>query len=784
MEVQSSHLQPELASSCSFTNHNAILLLFSPLDRYIGSLQRGTVRSFYLETHIWRPQESPPFAEGQSIVNRVIPLSSTGTCLSPRSRIKSGARPICPCTPLTSAILPEQPIHESLFPVSSNFAMEAPAVPVHAMVVDDAADEIQQTQLEQATQPLSQDGMPVPPPDNHLWGFLIPCNPAMARIDLYRKYPVVKVGRNSSKDVGNHVVLPGLKISNKHCEIKWDENDSRKSIITVADLSSNGTFINGEKIGKGRHGILKEGAEIAFGSAVPQSPDLAQQDYRYVFRLLAGGPPPTGLHAHYSITHELGKGAFATVMKAMSKETGHFYAIKMIQSNKLRAALTHGGSFASDGDQKPKPTEQFAREISILERLKHPNICQLKEVFFEEANISLVLEWVPGGDLLDYIMRRNGLPEEEVRYLTYQICDAMAYIHEQGIAHRDLKPENILLTTDVPPRVKVADFGLAKAVDSYTMLRTMCGTPAYLAPEVVCQEEQVGYQSVVDSWSVGVVVFCMITNTSPFVDPTNITDVKLQIKFRIVEWSVLKGLKASTECEDFIRKLLERHPERRMTLTDARNHPWLRGLNPNPGAQDLSMRSPSRDDMSMDEDQPSSQPDESSLNEAGSQRTGGRLVRRRQVIDEAAEKGESLPEPSQEMLRHAEQENAKYYTGTKQSRPNKRKVGEHFDESLTPMPEANEEDDEEQEEDIDENMSILSPLPVNTRAKRAKAQTGGDVNMSPAKATKGRGGGRGGKGSTRGKQAHAGMSEVPEEEGSKPRRSSRISQTPQKALGN
>lgn len=150
---------------------------------------------------------------------------------------------------------------------------------------------------------------------------------------------------------------------------------------------------------------MKEGAEIAFGTAVPQSAETAKEDYRkcqfrsfslepfltddstgYVFRLLAGGPPPSGLHAHYNIIHELGKGAFATVMKGLSIESGKFYAIKMIQSNKLRAALTHGVTMG--GPDRPRPTEQFAREISILERLQHPNICQLKEVFFEEANIS------------------------------------------------------------------------------------------------------------------------------------------------------------------------------------------------------------------------------------------------------------------------------------------------------------------------------------------------------------------------------------------------------------
>ncbi|KAK7677517.1 hypothetical protein QCA50_019523 [Cerrena zonata] len=667
--------------------------------------------------------------------------------------------------------------------------MQAPPVPGHAMAIDEAVDDFQATQIDQATQPLSQDGSPATPPDRELWGFLIPCNQTMARIDFFRKAPLVRLGRNGSKDVGNHVVLPGLKISNKHCEIKWDGNDSRKAIITVADYSSNGTFINGEKLGKGRHGVLKEGAEIAFGTAVPQVGEHSSEDYRYVFRLLAGGPPLLGLHAHYTIIHELGKGAFATVMKGLSKESGTFYAIKMIQSNKLRAALTHGSSMSHDG---PQPTEQFAREISILERLQHPNICQLKEVFFEEANISLVLEWVPGGDLLDYILTHGALTEIKTQRITFQVCDAMAYIHAQGIAHRDLKPENILLSTqdkNEDPIVKVADFGLAKAVDSYTMLRTMCGTPAYLAPEVVCQEEKEGYQSVVDSWSVGVVVFSMLTNQSPFVDPVAASDVKMQIKHRIVEWAVLKQLNVSQEGESFIRELLQRRPEVRMTLADARNHVWLHTVNPTPSEpyvragtasagsapdRDLSMRS-IRDEDSMDDDQVDAS--ESSQNGPDSQPMGGRLVRRRQIIEEAAENGVSIPEPSQEMLRHAEKENAKYYTGTRHSRPKKRKADSESESPLTSTPE--EEDDEEVV--AAENMSVLPPTPINARAKRAKAQADSDIEMGNTKAPRTKRGGRGGgRGTARGKQARNSLPEVSEDEETKPRRSSRLSQSPQK----
>lgn len=140
---------------------------------------------------------------------------------------------------------------------------------------------------------------------------------------------------------------------------------------------------------------------------------------------MAAGPPTEGLYAHYDVTEELGKGSFATVMKAMSKETGHFYAVKMIQVNHVRTAPSVSEIDGSGARSKPDPAVALHKEVKILEQLKHPHICQLKEVFYEEHYISksaeslfeivsehvvdIVLEWVPGGDLLEYILKRNGL---------------------------------------------------------------------------------------------------------------------------------------------------------------------------------------------------------------------------------------------------------------------------------------------------------------------------------------------------------------------------------------
>lgn len=428
----------------------------------------------------------------------------------------------------------------------------------------DYAEPLQETQQTQdpqtqSTQDASQQQDDL---EKHLWGALIPCNPQIARVDLWKIQTNYCVGRNPS---GNQIVFPGPKISNFHCEIVWDGNDSQDAVVTVLDLSSNGTYISGVKIGRNCTRVLREGNEIGFGSAQAQ-PD-GNQDYRFIFRLMSGSSPTDGVHAHYDITNELGKGSFATVMRAIERSTGKWYAIKIIT------------------EKHNRPVEQnraaYKREIDIMKRLKHPNICELKEVFYQDNGINLVLELVEGGDLLEYILRQGGLSEESAKHITYQICDALAYIHAQGVAHRDLKPENVLLTKDDPPVVKVADFGLAKAVlNDETMLRTMCGTPTYLAPEVVIQREGGGYTNRVDSWSVGVILFSMLTNSSPFIEDERERDIRIRISTRKVDWETLSTSHASSQAINFIQCLLEEDPEIRMSLTQALQHPWLRLYTP------------------------------------------------------------------------------------------------------------------------------------------------------------------------------------------------------------
>ncbi|KAG6862270.1 hypothetical protein C0995_002201 [Termitomyces sp. Mi166 len=423
-------------------------------------------------------------------------------------------------------------------------------------------EETQETQQQtQSTQQASQQaGIDV---NGHLWGYLQPCSSDLTRIDFWKVTPRYKLGR--SKDL-NDCVLPGAKATNIVLSpgmALMIPQTSLSSTIQVMALRLG--QINGSKIGRGQTRVLREGNEIAFGTHLAQNGSL--EDYRFIYRHTASGPPNTGLYAFYDVIGELGRGSFAVVMKAVCRRTGEYVAVKMIQASK---------SVRSPGEE-PTDLDRVKREIEILESLEHPNICGLKEVFFQQGSqdINLVLELIEGGDLLGHILQKGALSEAESQHITYQLCDALAYIHSKNVTHRDLKPENVLLTKDVPPKVKVADFGLAKVVHNLTMLKTMCGTPSYLAPEVVAQTNNEGYDNLVDSWSVGVIVFAMLTHNNPFIEEEKL-DVRTRILQRTIDWSLLTSKDVSAEAIDFVECLLETDPRQRMTLADSLQHPWLK----------------------------------------------------------------------------------------------------------------------------------------------------------------------------------------------------------------
>ncbi|KAK9093340.1 hypothetical protein Syun_028251 [Stephania yunnanensis] len=217
----------------------------------------------------------------------------------------------------------------------------------------------------------------------------------------------------------------------------------------------------------------------------------------------------------YELGRTLGEGSFAKVKFARNVETGENVAIKILDKEKL---LKH------------KMIGQIKREISTMKLVKHPNVIRMFEVMASKTKIYIVLEFVTGGELFDKIASNGRLKEDEARNYFQQLINAVDYCHSRGVYHRDLKPENLLL--DSKGQLKVSDFGLSalpQQVREDGLLYTTCGTPNYVAPEVVNSKGYDGAKA--DLWSCGVILFVLMAGYLPFEDSNLMSLYKKRITF-------------------------------------------------------------------------------------------------------------------------------------------------------------------------------------------------------------------------------------------------------------
>lgn len=270
---------------------------------------------------------------------------------------------------------------------------------------------------------------------------------------------------------------------------------------------------------------------------------------------------------NYELGRTLGQGNFGKVKLAKNLHTGDFFAIKILDKNKIFSL---------------EITDQIKREISTLKLLKHPNIVRLYEVLASKTNIYMVLEYVNGGELFDKISGRGKLQEKHGRRIFQQLIDSVGYCHEKGVFHRDLKLENLLV--DSKGSIKVSDFGLSalpRHVREDGLLHTTCGSPNYVAPEILANR---GYEgAAVDIWSCGVILFVILTGYLPF-DDRNL--VVLYQKIFKGDFEIPKSL--SSGAQDILKSILQPNPGKRITMAEIKAHQWFRqGYTPcNPEDED------------------------------------------------------------------------------------------------------------------------------------------------------------------------------------------------------
>jgi len=261
----------------------------------------------------------------------------------------------------------------------------------------------------------------------------------------------------------------------------------------------------------------------------------------------------------YTTGREIGRGATSVVKEVTQKGTKQNFAMKIIQKNI---------------DKKIIRTE-----IGILLRLNHPNVIKLKEIFESETQLFLILELVTGGELFDRIVERQYYNEKDAADAVKQICEAVAYLHDNEIVHRDLKPENLLYRSpaeDSP--LKIADFGLSKILTNNATMQTVCGTPGYCAPEVLRGEE---YEPAIDMWAVGVITYILLCGFEPFYDDRGDQAMfqrilKCDYEFMSPWWD-----EVSVNAKDLVSKLIVKDPKKRLTAKQALQHPWVQGKGAN-----------------------------------------------------------------------------------------------------------------------------------------------------------------------------------------------------------
>lgn len=264
--------------------------------------------------------------------------------------------------------------------------------------------------------------------------------------------------------------------------------------------------------------------------------------------------PENALFGKYEQGKLLGCGAFAKVYHARNVFTGQSVAIKVINKKKL-----NGTNLVSN----------VKREISIMRRLRHPNIVKLYEVLASKTKIYVVMEFVKGGELFAKVSKGR-FSENLSRKYFQQLISAVGYCHSRGVYHRDLKPENLLV--DDSGNLKVSDFGLSAVTGQIRpdgLLHTLCGTPAYVAPEILTKK---GYDGAkVDMWSCGVILYVLNAGYLPFNDPNLMAMYKKIYKgeFRCPKWM-------SADLKRFLGRVMDTNPMTRITVDEVLNDPWFR----------------------------------------------------------------------------------------------------------------------------------------------------------------------------------------------------------------
>ena len=277
--------------------------------------------------------------------------------------------------------------------------------------------------------------------------------------------------------------------------------------------------------------------------------------------------PNTNLN-FYLYGRLIGQGAFGKVNIGLNILTGRVVAIKSFNKKSLSA----------NGDNMKK----ILSETDLMKKLNHPNVTKILEMFEDDGYILIAMEYINGGNLFSFVKKRRKLSEKTAKFLFRQIILGIKHIHSKKIVHRDIKLENILI--DLNNNIKICDFGIGRILKSEKqMLYDKCGTPMYMAPEILLSSKTKGYEGFpVDIWSSGISLYIMLSGTLPFnlknkesSESNESNNNNIELQYSIINKEPKKIEKISDEARDLLKGLLNKNPKKRLTIEQILNHPWL-----------------------------------------------------------------------------------------------------------------------------------------------------------------------------------------------------------------
>ena len=278
--------------------------------------------------------------------------------------------------------------------------------------------------------------------------------------------------------------------------------------------------------------------------------------------------PETSL-SFYKYGRLIGQGAFGKVNLGLNVLTGRVVAVKSFNKQKL--------------DNEKENKIKIFYETDLMKQLNHPNITKILEHFESEKYFLIIMEYINGGNLFSFVKKRRKLSEKTAKFLFRQIIQGIKYIHSKNIVHRDIKLENILI--DVNNNIKICDFGIGKILDNKNQkLHDQCGTPMYMAPEILLSTKENGYDAFpVDLWSAGIALYIMLSGTLPFTinnddipsisDDDKVNNFALQYAIINNQPKLIENI--SIQAMDLLNGLLNKNPKKRFSCDDVLFHPWL-----------------------------------------------------------------------------------------------------------------------------------------------------------------------------------------------------------------